>query len=142
MKITGILYALFGLSLCITLQTACSGEASPEALPSTKPKTLAAATKLINDECPKMVDPESRLDSVLLSQEGLLSYYYTLPNKDNPAINPTSFTAFLLPGIIDNIRSNPDLKMHRDSSITMVFNYRSRSGEFITEFSVGPQMYR
>ncbi len=131
-----------GLAICITLQTACTGNRTPEETVPAKPNTLASATELINDRCPEMVDPETRLDSVLLSRENQLSYYYTLPNKGSRGINPNSFTAFLLPGIIDNLRSNPDLRMHRDSSITFVFNYRGRNGELITEFSVGPERYR
>lgn len=89
-----------------------------------------------------MVDTETRLDSVRLSRENQLSYYYTLPNKESSGINPSAFNAFLLAGIIDNVRSNPDLRMHRDSSITFVFNYRGRNGKLITEFSVGPERYR
>ena len=89
-----------------------------------------------------MVDPESRLDSVLLSNGDHLTYYYTLTERDKLDINPAAFKAYLLPGIIDNIRSNPELRMHRDSSVTVVFNYLDRNGELITEFSVGPERYR
>ena len=142
MKIAKISYALMGLAICITLQTACTGNTSPEETLLSKPTTLASATELINDRCPEMVDSETRLDSVLLSQENQLSYYYTLPNKEGSGINPSAFNAFLLPGIVENVRSNPDLRMHRDSSITFVFNYRGRNGELITEFSVGPGRYR
>ena len=142
MKIAEISYALMGLALCITLQTACTGNRTPEETVPAKPNTLASATEIINDRCPEMVDPETRLDSVLLSREGQLIYNYTLPNQESRGINPNSFTAFLLPGIIDNLRSNPDLRMHRDSSITFVFNYRGRNGKLITEFSVGPERYR
>ena len=107
-----------------------------------KPETLASATELINERCPEWVDSESRLDSVLLSQEGEVYYYYTLPNREGRGINSSSFTAFLLPEIIDNVRSNPDLRMHRDSSLTFIFNYTGRGGEFITEFKVGPERYK
>lgn len=89
-----------------------------------------------------MVDPETRLDSVLLSPEGQVYYYYTLPNKVSSGINPSSFTAFLLPGIIENVRYNPDLRMHRDSSLTFIFNYTGRGGALITEFMVGPERYK
>ena len=142
MKITEIFYALMGLALCITLQTACTGNTTPvETLP-TKPNTLASATELINDRCPEMVDPETRLDSVSLSQENQLIYYYTLPNKESRGINPSAFHAYLLTEIIENVRSNPDLRMYRDSSITFIFNYRGRNGGLITEFPLGPEIYR
>jgi len=142
MKITGIIYALMGLSLGLALQTGCTGRSTTEEMIPETPPTLASATEIINNRCPEWVDPESRLDSVLLSHEGQLYYYYTLPNKDGAEMNPTAFGAFLMPKIIENIHYNPDLKMHRDSSVTMVFNYRGRNGELITEFSVGPEMYR
>jgi len=142
MKITGILFTLLGLSLCMTLYTGCTGNTSSEEISSTKPKTLASATEFINDRCPEWVDPESRLDSVKLSQDGELYYYYTLPNKMSSSINPSSFTAFLLPGIIENVRYNPDLRMHRDSSLTFIFHYTGRGGELITEFKVGPERYK
>ena len=124
------------------LQTGCTGKTSQEETISEKPKTLASATAFINDRCPEVVDTETRLDSVLLSQEDQLIYYYTLPNKESSGINPSAFNAFLLTEIIDNVRSNPDLRMHRDSSITFVFNYRDRKGELISEFSVAPERYR
>ena len=142
MKIAKISYVLMGLAICITLQTACTGNTTPEETVPAKPTTLASATEFINDRCPEVVDSETRLDSVLLSKENQLSYYYTLPNKESSGINPSAFNAFLLTGIINNVRSNPDLRMHRDSSITFVFNYRGRNGELITEFSVGPERYR
>ncbi len=142
MKNTGLLYALMGLSLCMILQTGCTGKTSPEETNSEKPRTLASATAFINDRCPEVVDPETRLDSVLLSQEDQLIYYYSLPNKVSSGINPPAFTAFLLPKIIENVRTNPDLKMHRDSLVTMVFNYLDGNGAFITEFMVGPDVYR
>ncbi len=107
-----------------------------------KPKTLASATELINERCPEMVDPESRLDSVLLSREGDVYFYYTLPSRKSSAINPSSFTAFLLPGIIENLRYNPDLRMHRDSSLTFIFNYTGSGGKLVTEFVVGPERYK
>jgi len=141
MKITRILYALMGLFLCISLQTGCTGKTATEESFLAKPKTLASATDLINDRCPVQVDPDTRLDSVVLSREGKLIYYYTLPDRKGSSINPSAFNAYLLPEIIDNVRSNRELRMHRDSSVTMVFNYRDQAGELITEFSVGPEMY-
>ena len=141
MKITRIFYALIGISLCMTLQTACTGKTAPEDETQEKSNTLASATEAINSRCPEWVDPESRLDSVLLREQGLY-YYYTLPNKDKGDVVSNAFTAFLLPQILENVHYNPDLKMHRDSGVVIFFNYLDRKGELITEFSVGPERYR
>jgi hypothetical protein len=134
--------ALMGIWLCLTLQSACTGKSRSEEATLEQSNSLASATEIINNRCPEMVDPESRLDSVLLSNGDHLTYYYTLTELDKLDINPAEFKAYLLPGIIDNIRSNPDLRMHRDSSVTVVFNYLDRNGELTTEFSVGPERYR
>lgn len=88
-----------------------------------------------------MVDPESRLDSVQLLADGLY-FYYTLPNKEKSEIASAAFTAYLIPGIVDNIRNNPRMEMFHDSSVVMNFIYRDREGELITAFSVGPRQYR
>jgi len=142
MKITTTYLSLMGFSLFMMLQTGCKGKTTLEEANPTKALTLASATEFINDRCPEMVDPETRLDSVLLSKEGEIVFFYTLPNRVSSGINPSSFTAFLLPGIIDNVRSNPDLRMHRDSSLTFIFSYRGQNGALVTEFPVGPERYR
>lgn len=125
----------------LLLQVACTGNKKPvESLPWI-PTDLASAAELMNKRCPEMVDPESRLDSVLLLPEGLC-FYYTLPNKQKSAIASAAFTAFLIPGIVDNIHTNPRMEMFRDSSLVMNFVYRDRNGQLITEFAVGPGQYK
>ena len=141
MKNSGKLLVLLGFSLVLLLQAACTGNPNPvESLPWV-PRDLASAAEQLNSKCPEMVDPESRLDSVLLLTEGL-SFFYTLPNKEKSGISGQAFRAYLMPGIIDNIRTNPRMAMFRDSSVTMIFNYRDRSGGLITEFSVEAKHYR
>ncbi len=131
------MYFLAGLFLVLALQTGCKRKNYIEEGLPWVPDNLLEATELINNKCPEWVDPESRLDSVLLLPEGL-TFYYSLPNKERSAFDPNAFKAFLLPEIIENIQTNHRLKMFRDSSITMVFNYLDRNGELVTEFSVKP----
>jgi hypothetical protein len=130
------------LLISILFLTGCTGNRDAELPLPWVPQDLAEATKKINDKCPEMVDPETRLDSVLLSDEGELVYYYTLPNRDGRAIDAIAFEAYMMPEIIENVHYNPRLSMHRDSSVTMVFNYRDRAGEPIVTFSLHPHQYR
>lgn len=132
--------SLVGLFIVILLQAACSGNREPvDGLPWI-PRDLASSARILNDRCPEMIDPESRLDSVRLQAEGL-HFYYTLPNKEKDQIPSGPFTAYVLPGIVDNIQTNPRMEMFRDSSVVMLFRYLDRNGELITEFSVGPERY-
>ena len=134
---------LLGLALLISLLSGCKGRDkwSPEDGLPWVPTDLASATEILARNCPEWVDPETRLDSVSLLQDSL-TFYYSLPNKVKNGFNTQAFTAFLLPEIVDNIRTNSRLEMHRDSSIAMVFHYRDRYGEFVTRFAVGPERYR
>lgn len=141
MKISKFVVALLGFCYMIFFQAACTGNKEPvEELPW-MPTDLASATKIINDKCPQWVDPESRLDSVLLLPVGL-TFYYSLPNKIRSTFDPHALKAYLIPEIIDNIRGNYNLNMHRDSSLTMFFKYLDRNGNFITEIRVEPEMYQ
>ena len=147
MKNNYFLIALLGLILSLTLQKGCTGNLKPARGPSegisTAPKnTLAWATERINSSCPVWVDEDSRLDSVILSPDKQIVYYYTLPFRKKADIHPTAFEAYLMPRLIENIHYNAELKMHRDSSVTVVFNYTDQNGELITEFSVGPEYYK
>jgi hypothetical protein len=130
------------LLISILFMTGCTGNRDAELPLPWVPQDLAEATKKINDKCPEMVDPETRLDSVLLSDKGELIYYYTLPNRESGTIDPIAFEAYLLPEIIENVRYNTHLNMHRDSSITLVFNYRDKAGNPITTFFLHPNQYQ
>lgn len=141
MKSFRILYVLAGLFLILALQNGCKPKNNVEEGLPWVPKNLAEATERINRNCPEWIDPESRLDSVLLLPEGL-TFYYSLPNKLRATFNADAFKAYLLPEIIDNIQTNYRLKMHRDSSITMIFNYLDQDGELITDITVKPAGYR
>jgi hypothetical protein len=144
MSIKRIIYALVGISLVLSMLTECTGEANRRKKknePFLPPKTLASATARLNSETPEMVDEETRLDSVFLTPDGELAYYYTLISRDKSSISEQAFRAYIIPRILVNVHENNDLKVHRDSSIRMIFNYRDRNGKFITEISIGPENY-
>jgi hypothetical protein len=145
MKITGLVYNLLGTILILTFQTGCAGDSdhgkrhARRAIPE---RNLVTATSRLNSRTPEMIDPETRLDSVLLSDEGHLTYYYTLIGRDKRTINEDAFQGYIFPLIVNNIHANPDLRMHRDSGVVMDFYYRDRNGEPVTEISIGPDRYR
>ncbi len=135
MKRTGIFVALIGIALSLTLQKSCTEASAPG-------NNLATATMLINGRCPEMVDRETQLDSVVLSQEDRLIYYYTLLYREQRSVNEKAMTGFLTPAITANVRENPMLRMHRDSSVVMDFIYRDKHGETLITISIGPEVYR
>jgi hypothetical protein len=135
MKKTGLFFTLMGTALFLLMQTSCKTDPVPV-------KNLASETSLLNGKCPEMVDEETRLDSVVLSTEGKLVYYYTMTQRTSANVNALAFKAYLIPAILENVRNNGSLRMFRDSSVSMEFNYRDLNGEFVTEISIEPAQYQ
>jgi hypothetical protein len=80
MKNSRATYVLSGLFLLLALLNGCKPKNYVEEGLPWVPENLAEATELLNRNCPEWIDPESRLDSVVLLPEGL-TFYYSLPNK-------------------------------------------------------------
>jgi len=135
MKKTGLFFTLMGTALFLLIQTSCKTDPVPV-------KSLASETSLLNGKCPEMVDEETRLDSVVLSTEGKLVYFYTMTQRTSESVNGQVFKAYLIPAILKNVRYNGSLRMFRDSSVSMDFNYRDRNGVFVTEISIEPAQYQ
>ena len=96
----------------------------------------------LNKKLPLKVDEFSRLDSAATKSKSNFTYYYTLINIEKSEVYPDSVYKYMKPGIIENIKTSPDLKMYRDNDITMNYLYYDRNGEFAVEISVPPQLYK
>jgi hypothetical protein len=102
---------------------------------------MMAAASEINKTCPIMVDQYTRLDNVLAMPDNACQYNYTLVNIDKSEVNLDIVKKYIKPGLINNVKTSPDLKIYRDNKTTMVYNYRDKNGVFILKYSVTPDMY-
>ena len=105
-------------------------------------KVLVSTASEINKTCPIMVDEYTRLDNALALPNNTFQYNYTLINISKTEVNIDTVKKYIEPGIINGIRTSPDLKFFRDNKTTMVYNYRDKNGEFVHKLSVTPDMYR
>ena len=104
-------------------------------------KAMMQAASEINKTCPIIVDKDTRLDNVVALPENVFQYNYTLVNLDKSEVNIDTVKKYIEPGIINNVRTHPDLKPYRDNKVTMAYNYRDKDGEFVLKISVTPDMY-
>jgi hypothetical protein len=109
--------------------------------PSYDELMMKAASEL-NKSCPIMVDQYTRLDNALALPENAFQYNYTLVDLTKAEVNLDTVRKYIEPGLINNAKTNPDLKIYRDNKITMIYNYRDKNGEFIIKFSVTPEQYK
>lgn len=105
-------------------------------------KELKKVAKEINSQSPMQVDQLTRLDSASSKGGTNLIYYYTLLQTENSEVNLDTVNKYIRSGIIENVKTHPDLKVFRDNNITLDYNYYDRNGDFVTEISVTPEMYK
>ncbi len=110
--------------------------------PPTFDKVMMAAASEINKTCPIMVDQVTRLDNAIALPENSLQYNYTLVNIESTEVNPDTVKKYIEPGIINLVKSSPDMKIYRDNKTTIIYNYRDKNGVFILKLVVTPEMYQ
>lgn len=104
-------------------------------------KVMMQAASKINESCPIMVDQDTRLDNTIALPENILQYNYTLIHWVKDSVDLKAFEDYIQPIILNNVKSNPDLKIYRDNKTTMTYNYKDMNGEFITKISITADQY-
>ena len=109
------------------------------------PKVLNAAlvetADEVNKDLPIMIDSETRLDGTVASYKTFI-FLYTIINVSEAEIDVYKLYNNLYPEILNNIKTNSDLKIFRDNKVTMVYLYRDKNGNKIVEFRFGYEDYR
>ncbi|MFL0087961.1 hypothetical protein V2550_04745 [Tenacibaculum maritimum] len=104
-------------------------------------KAMMKAASEINKSCPIMVDSDTRLDNAVAMPENVFQYNYTLINLDKSEINVEEIREYIEPNVVNNIKTNTDMKDYKENKVTMAYNYRDKNGVFILKINVTPEMY-
>lgn len=104
-------------------------------------KAMMKAASEINEICPMMVDADTRLDNAVAMPNNSFQYNYTLVNLLGSDINIEEFRTYMLPQLINNIKTNPDLSAFRKNRVTMIYAYKDKLGEHVTRFAISPEEY-
>ena len=107
-------------------------------------KALVVAASELKENCPMMVDNETRLDNAVALPDNTFQYNYTLVSlaKEYIQMELEAIKNELLPGIVNNVKTNPDLVFFRENKTNISYNYRDRNGVFLLEIEVTPDMYQ
>jgi hypothetical protein len=105
-------------------------------------RNLLSASNEMNKRCPVFIDKDTRLDSTVAGPGKRLMYNYTLINFTAEQIQIQQFLSVLTPQIMNNVRTNPDMKEYRRHKITLVYSYKDKDGKFITRIEVKPTDYK
>lgn len=105
-------------------------------------KVMMQAASELNKTCPIMVDAYTRLDNAIALPPNSFQYNYTLINLTKAEVNLDTIKKYVEPAIVNNIKTNPDMKIYRDNKTTMIYYYKDKNGEFVHKFTVTPELYQ
>ncbi len=94
----------------------------------------------VNSSCPTMVDNITRLDQLNVYHPKTIEYKYTvlLQKKD---YNMTTLQNSLEPGLIQSIKTHPDMQLLRDYKVTFYYTYYDKFGVFMFTIKILPYQY-
>lgn len=134
----GLLGAIFGI---VSFVLAYWGVQQIFFKPPSFDKVMMEAASELNKTCPIMVDQYTRLDNAVALPDNVFQYNYTLVDIIQSEVNLDTVRKYIEPGIINNVKTNPDLKIYRDNKTTMVYYYKDKNGVFVFKLAVTPKMY-
>ena len=104
-------------------------------------KVMVEVASELNKTCPLMVDQNTRLDNTMAMPNNIFVYNYTLVNLEKEKIDINEMKDFIEPNVINNMKTNPDMKLYRENRTTMTYNYKDKNGEFLLKIEVTPEKY-
>lgn len=110
--------------------------------PKTFDSILVEAANELNKQCPFMVDKETILDNALPLPDNTVQYNYTLINSIKDSMDINSFIEYMGPLTINQVKTEPGLKIYRDNNCTMIYCYKDKNGIYIHKFYVVPENYK
>jgi hypothetical protein len=132
------------LNVVVTMMGVAIGSAGVRMFVNPKPsidKVLLVATSEWNKNCPFMVDNQTRMDNAIALPDHTVQYNYSLVRLDARQIDTAMFHQAMEPGVINAIKTNPQMKLFREQKVQFVYNYRDKKGIYIAKLTVTPDMY-
>jgi len=105
-------------------------------------KILIQTANELNKTAPFMVDSDTRFDNAITFPDKIFQYNYTLINLTKAEVKLDTVKKYLDPEIINDVKTNPDMKTLRDYKVTFQYYYKDRNGVFVHKITVTPEMYK
>ena len=102
---------------------------------------LTAAANEVNKSCPMMVDKETRLDNAMALPGKTFQYRYTLINYAKNQIDTSALKTSITPGMIEGLKTMPELKFYRDNKVTMEYSYKDKNGAYLMKIVLTGDQY-
>ncbi len=105
-------------------------------------KQLADFANEYNKTCPVTIDEFTTLKNVVALPNKTVQYNYSLIGISKAEVKLDTVQKYLFPSVLQNVKTNPGMKLFRDNKVTLNYYYSDKNGEFVTEYVVTPKMYQ
>jgi hypothetical protein len=103
---------------------------------------ISEEIEMINQNCPKMLDAETRIDRVEFRRPDTIAYYFTLVNLNAASLDTAAFRVAMWPGLIGRIKVSPELRLMRDNNAVFIYHYSDKSEKPAYIFTIAPVHYK
>jgi hypothetical protein len=103
---------------------------------------LKESIKTLNNSCPRQVDEETRLDSVVYMPGNVFAEYFTLLNAEEITSSYIiSAKQKIEESIINTIKTNPAFTLFKNNNYTFTFAYRDKTQKPLFNLTITPEQY-
>lgn len=102
---------------------------------------LLKEVKKGNNLCPMLIDEFTRIDSFSMPKSKTFMQHATIDIIKEEA-NLDTIRKYIEPGLLENAKTNPQLKLARKNNITIVYSFNDINGEIFYEYTITPDMYK
>lgn len=97
----------------------------------------------LNEGLPKMVDKQTRIDSIKMPKDDTLIFNYTLINLDKNSSELIDGASEQLKNQVkENVKKDDSFAFFRKKNMNLVFNYQDKNGVELWSFKFWPEEYK
>ena len=105
-------------------------------------KDLLKEVQYGNKLCPIVVDEFIRIDSFSMPKSKTFMQHGTVIGIVKEEANLDTIRKYIEPGLLENTRTNSQLKPARNSKVTFIYSFNDMNGNVFYEYIVTPDMYK
>ncbi|MBF4517364.1 hypothetical protein IRZ71_13455 [Flavobacterium sp. ANB] len=95
-----------------------------------------------NENCPLLIQPGIRLDSVSLPKKQVVQYNLTLVNVEKETAEIGTIKENIEQSLISTAKANPGIKTFRDNNFTLIYHYSDVKKVYLFEVTIVPDQYK
>ncbi len=104
-------------------------------------KDLMQLVSEYNKQAPFMIDANTQFDNIMLLPGNKIRYTFTAVNMTKDEIDVDAAKDEQATMLINQIRTNPQMKIFRKNKVSFSLLYKDKDGDFIYELAITPDMY-